>query len=196
MLRRMLFNLWYGLRRPPWDSGITPPELARFIQESPAGRALDLGCGTGTNVIELARHGWQATGIDFASVAIWRARRKAKRAGVQVEFLEGDVTRLDFLKGDYDLILDIGCFHSIPGGQRPAYVGQVKRLLDHSGTFLIYLFYRGPRQSGAGITEAELEIFSPELQLVQREDGFNRGDESRSSSWLWYKRSDRSARLT
>jgi len=65
LLRRINFNLWY-FRRPPWDRGISPPELFDFISKHPAGRAIDLGCGTATNVITLAQNGWQVTGIDFA----------------------------------------------------------------------------------------------------------------------------------
>ncbi|HZD55845.1 MAG TPA: class I SAM-dependent methyltransferase, partial [Anaerolineales bacterium] len=69
ILRRIFFNLWY-YREPPWDTGISPPELLAFIESHPAGQALDLGCGTGTNVITLARNGWQVTGVDFAPRAI------------------------------------------------------------------------------------------------------------------------------
>ena len=77
-LRRLQFNFWY-FRNPPWDSGITPPELFEFIQSHPAGRAIDIGCGTGTNVITLAKIGWQVTGFDFAARAIQLAKRKAKK---------------------------------------------------------------------------------------------------------------------
>ena len=41
-LSRIAFNFWYFLR-PPWDSGITPPELLAFLKGHPAGRAIDLG---------------------------------------------------------------------------------------------------------------------------------------------------------
>ena len=41
------------------------------------GRALDLGCGTGTTVLWLAQQGWTAVGVDFSSLAIESARRKA-----------------------------------------------------------------------------------------------------------------------
>ena len=41
MLRRLSFNFWY-FRKPPWDSGISPPELLEFIQTHPAGKAIDL----------------------------------------------------------------------------------------------------------------------------------------------------------
>ena len=73
MFRRLAFNIWY-FRKPPWDSGISPPELLEFIRTRPAGKAIDLGCGTGTNVITLAKAGWQVTGVDFALRAIHMAK--------------------------------------------------------------------------------------------------------------------------
>src|SRR5512139_2762941 len=92
--RRWLFNLWY-FQRPPWDSGISPPELMEFIRSSQPGRALDLGCGTGTNIISLAKNGWQVTGVDFASHAISIARRKAQSEGVTADLRVSDVTSLE-----------------------------------------------------------------------------------------------------
>src|SRR5579885_2975421 len=94
---RWLFTIMYWRGRPPWDTGISPPELVEAIegpQALPPGRALDLGCGTGTNALYLARHGWQVTGIDFAAPAIEQARRKAQAAGTPpgtVRFIRGDV---------------------------------------------------------------------------------------------------------
>ncbi|MFQ6101503.1 MAG: class I SAM-dependent methyltransferase [Anaerolineae bacterium] len=59
-----LFDLQYLLGRSPWDTGVTPPEVVELIASGdfPPGRALDLGCGTGTNGITLARHGWEVVG--------------------------------------------------------------------------------------------------------------------------------------
>src|SRR3990172_1030198 len=123
-LRRLFFNLWYNWK-PPWDTGISPPELMDFISHHPPGRALDLGCGTGTNVITLAQHGWQATGIDFAQRAIKKAHRKARQAGVNVDLRVADVTRLEELSGLFELILDMGCYHSLPSAGRQAYLSNL-----------------------------------------------------------------------
>ena len=62
MLRRLNFTFWYYFH-PPWDSGISPPELLEFIEQHPAGRAIDLGCGTGTNVVTLAQQDGRSQGL-------------------------------------------------------------------------------------------------------------------------------------
>jgi SAM-dependent methyltransferase len=67
MWRRLMIDTLYRLGRPPWDT--PPPAELREAVEGPdalaPGHALDVGCGTGANVIYLATHGWQATGVDF-----------------------------------------------------------------------------------------------------------------------------------
>jgi len=88
------------------------------------GRALDLGCGTGTDVVYLAGHGWEATGIDFAPEAVAAANKKAADAGVSAAFVHGDASRLADagVQGPFDLLLDIGCYHTIAASRRDAYV--------------------------------------------------------------------------
>jgi len=157
-----------------------------FIRSHPAGRALDLGCGTGTNAITLAHHGWQVTGIDFVAKVIRSARRKAQKAGVEVNFRQGDVTRLDDLPGGFDLILDIGCFHSLPSGGKALYATNLERLLSPDGTFLMYAFFRSAEETFSGLTPGDLDILGNHLTLVSRIDGTERG--SRSSSWFTYHR--------
>jgi len=181
MLRRLFFNIWYFFS-PPWDTGISPPELMRFIESNPPGRALDLGCGTGTNVITLAKHGWDATGVDFALTAIRIARRKARKTKVEVDLRVGDATKLDDLRGQFDLILDMGCYHNISPERQFDYIHNVRRLLNKNGTFLLYVFFRDPATTGPGITEVELQHISKSLSLIKREDGVNLN--TRPSAWL------------
>jgi SAM-dependent methyltransferase len=142
-LARLAFELSYLLRRAPWDSGVSPPELLAFLAAHPPGRALDLGCGTGTNAITLARHGWQVIGIDFIPRAIRRARGKALAAGVSVDFRQGDATDLRSVEGPFDLVLDIGCYHSLRPALQVRYAANLARLVRPGGIFLLYGFARG-----------------------------------------------------
>ena len=181
------FNLAY-LQHPPWDTNISPPELLAFIKDHPPGRALDLGCGTGTNAITLAKAGWQATGIDFVPSAIAQARRKAQQAKVSCTLRVGDVTRLSPDLRDQDLILDIGCFHGLSDAQRTAYLESVQRALKPMGHLLIYVhLVAQPEEGRSGLTEADASNLDTYFHLVRREDGQDTA-RKRASAWLLYQR--------
>lgn len=74
-----------------WDDRYSGPDniwtghvnkvLAEVAGHLLVGRALDLGCGEGGDVIWLAKQGWQATGIDISTNAIARARKAAGSEG-------------------------------------------------------------------------------------------------------------------
>jgi SAM-dependent methyltransferase len=182
MMRKLFFNIAY-LQKPVWDTGISPPELLEFISNHNPGRALDLGCGTGTNAITLAKHGWDVTGVDFVKRAINLARQNAQQYSVQVDFRVDDVTRLDSVTGTFELVLDMGCFHSLPPTTRQAYILKIDQLLADSGTFLLYLFMKStPDGSGPGATDADIRFITQNLNLVGRKDGTERGE--RPSAWL------------
>ena len=123
-LDRILYRLTYRLGKPRWDTGAPQPELEQLAQGRAPGRALDLGCGTGTDVVYLAGHGWEATGIDFAPEAVAAANKKAADAGVSAAFVHGDASRLADagVQGPFGLLLDIGCYHTIAASRRDAYV--------------------------------------------------------------------------
>src|SRR3990172_6449211 len=92
----MLWDLLYWLRRTPWDTGITPPEVIEIVTRRfpKGGRAIDIGCGTGTNVVYLAQQGFSVLGIDASRRAIAQARRRTQQAGVSADLRIGDVARL------------------------------------------------------------------------------------------------------
>jgi SAM-dependent methyltransferase len=149
------FRAAYRVGFKPWDSGIPPPELVAVVEGErhiETGKALDLGCGTGTNCIYLAQHGWEATGVDFVPRAIKAARMKADSGGVSARFIVGDVTRLTNLNigSNYRLLLDLGCFHSIPDEGRDAYTSGATAVAASGATMLLFGMIRGAKPSRWG----------------------------------------------
>ena len=187
ILRRLLFQYWY-FGQPKWDTGISPPELLDFIEKhahAPA-RAIDIGCGTGTNVITLAKAGWQVTGVDFAPRAIRLAKQKLKSTETQADLYVSDATKLKGVTGPYEFALDIGCFHSIQKDGKADYLKQLDRILAPNGFWLMYGFLKpDPRQSGTGLVEADL--ISSRLTLISRRDGFD-DKRNRPSAWFLFQK--------
>jgi cyclopropane fatty-acyl-phospholipid synthase-like methyltransferase len=148
---------------------------------------LDLGCGTGTNVIYMARHGWKGVGVDFSALAILQARWKAWRARLHCRFHRSGVTDMPFLTKPFDLILDIGCLHSIPYEQRAHYAAEVRRLVVPGGLYMLYAFLPRDDRSARGITPDEVAgLFTPDF-VVKRREG---GDDPTGplSAWYWLEK--------
>ena len=186
LIQRLIFNLWY-YRRPPWDSGITPPELLEFLATTPPGRAIDLGCGTGTNVITLARRGWQVMGVDFAPRAITIAKQKARNKNIQADWRVGDVTKLDGISGPFDFALDLGCFHSLSPAGRGLYLARLDELLAPGGSWLMYGFFNpSPAQTTLGLAPVDIDLILRRFSLVSRQDGFDRKE--RSSAYFLFQK--------
>ncbi len=73
-------NVYEG--SPPWDIGEPQPEFVKLADAGKLqGRILDVGCGSGEQVILAARHGAEAMGVDISELAIERARAKAEEPG-------------------------------------------------------------------------------------------------------------------
>jgi ubiquinone/menaquinone biosynthesis C-methylase UbiE len=157
-----------------------------FMASTPPGRALDLGCGTGTSSLALAQAGWKVTGVDFSRNAIRIARRKAQAAQISVNFLVGQAAKLPstFFEIPFDLVLDIGCFHGLSAREKDSYILQLERLLADNGTWLVYGFFPPQRNPLEGITSDVLK--GPALKLIKRQDGLEKM--KRPSAWLWYQK--------
>ncbi|MDE3167380.1 MAG: methyltransferase domain-containing protein [Acidobacteriota bacterium] len=135
-LDRVLFTLAYLRGRAPWDTGVAPPELVAAVEGPQAlapGRALDLGCGTGTTALYLARLGWRVTAVDAAPEGIARLRRAAPDVDARVADLERGEFAIE--AGAFDLICDFyylqrSLFPSIREGVRPggAFIGAIHLL--------------------------------------------------------------------
>jgi SAM-dependent methyltransferase len=114
----------------PWDTGKTSAELMRVIAEQKIApcKALELGCGTGTNSIWLAQQGFDMTALDISPTAIQRAKDIASR--VAVRFLVADVLDLPRLEERFSFFFDRGCYHVV----RRVDVGAYLHTLDNLTT--------------------------------------------------------------
>ncbi len=196
------FEERYRVGMTPWDTGISPPELLAVVSGPKAlipGRFLDLGCGTGTNCLTLARLGWQAVGVDFALPALEQAEQKARaladeiaRAGGSVRFCQADVTRLEFTPAEeqFSLLLDVGCLNGIQPGLRADYARVVARQARTGALFLLYAHLPAEQGEGPlGATEEEVDrLFLPAFRLERRELGIAQVPPGRSAMWNWLVR--------
>jgi len=151
----------------PWDSEIPPKELVELVERGtiPLGNVLDIGCGTGTSVIYLAQKGFETTGLDISSVAVGKAAAKAGQLSLGCSFRVLDFTDTEAVSrsfSTFDVVLDVGCFHSLSMRNRDRYVGSLS-LVTHPGSlYLLWCFLQGSRWScgppGVEAEEAERRL--------------------------------------
>jgi SAM-dependent methyltransferase len=182
LYRWISFNLRY-LGEPPWDTFISPPELIEFIAQHSAGKALDLGCGTGTNLLTLAMAGWDVCGVDYIWLAVLHARNRLNKAGIEAKVFCRDVVNIDMFEQKFDLILDIGCYHGLSNNQKDGYRKNLNRLLNINGSFLIYAYLQnGP--SSFGFSDFDFSEFCLRFHFNWRKDGIGR--QERPSAWMQF----------
>jgi 2-polyprenyl-3-methyl-5-hydroxy-6-metoxy-1,4-benzoquinol methylase len=115
---------------------------------APRGRALDVACGEGRNAIWLARLGWRVTAVDYSAVAIGRARRLAAQHGVDVEWIEADVTAFVPEPGAFHLVV-VAYLH-LPGAERRQVLAHAAAALAPGGTLLMIGHARRNLAEGVG----------------------------------------------
>ena len=109
-------------------------------KQGSAGRLLEVGCGIGVDSIQLARCGFDVTGVDLTENALTVARRYAEHAGVDVDFRLGNAEGLDFPDASFDAVYSFGVLHHTPDIE--AAVGEVRRVLKPSGVAYVMLYAR------------------------------------------------------
>jgi len=158
----------------PWDTGRPDPELVRLLEAGrlPPGRALEVGCGTGTNARFLAGRGYDVLGIDVSGRAVGRASAAPAPPGGSIE-----LRRLDFLAdepppGPFDLVLDRGCFHVFDDpGEQARFAERVAACLAPAGLWVSLLGstegppreHGPPRRSARDVAQA----VEPALEIVE-----------------------------
>lgn len=123
----------------PWDTGRPSSELQNVLSQNEIRpcRALEIGCGTGSNSVWLAQQGFDVTGLDLAPLAVERAKQRASDAKQNVHFAVANVLALPDLGGSFAFFFDRGCYHAVRRTAPEQYVQAIARQLATGGRGLI-----------------------------------------------------------
>jgi SAM-dependent methyltransferase len=189
---RESWNLRYVEGETPWDSGEPDSHLARVVEAHGIcpGKALEIGCGTGTNSIWLAKQGFSMTGVDQSELAVAKAKSKSAEAGVEGRFVVLDFLAEPAPDPPFEFVYDRGCFHVFPtADERSRFASRIGDLLEPDGIWhsLIGSTDGPPRDTGPPRLSA-LDVVSavePRFEILELSTTTFDGDRhERARAWV------------
>jgi SAM-dependent methyltransferase len=178
------YRLAFAIGFHPWEDLAEHPPFADTLLElagkedgygPPYGSALDLGTGSAVWGVELAKRGWEVTGVDIIERALRRARERVDETGVEMRLVHGDVTALREagVGSGFRLLLDTGTFHGFTDSQREAMGREVSAVAAPDATVILDCFAprrRGPLPRGASRDDVERCFPGSEITDVEVAD--------------------------
>lgn len=117
------------------------PALFKHISElKPKGKLLEIGCGMGTDIVQLVRNGFDVTGIDLTSEAIDLAKKRFKIYNLKGKLKTDDAENLSFEEKTFDVVYSFGVLHHTPNTQKA--IDETYRVLKDDGVAIIMLYHR------------------------------------------------------
>lgn len=126
------------LERLPWEHGAPKDAVVELVQSGlvmPGERALDIGCGAGSNTAYLASCGFMTVGIDVVPRALAYAREKGG-----ARLVVADAVNMPFKAASFGLAVDYGCFHCLDEGLLAGYAEGLSRVLKHGAIYQLTCF--------------------------------------------------------
>ena len=124
---------------------------ASLARLQPGDAVLDVGCGTGTLAMEVARRVGRAgrvAGVDPGTQQIARARAKAARRHVPIEFQIGVIEQLPFPDQTFDVVFSTLMMHHLPASLKRQGLAEIARVLKPGGRLVIADFKRKQERQG------------------------------------------------
>jgi ubiquinone/menaquinone biosynthesis C-methylase UbiE len=120
-----------------WLLGLDRARQALLLQADlrPGHRVLDIGCGTGTLAL-LTKQQFpevEVVGLDPDEKALARAARKARRAGVSIQFVHGYSDELAQFAGSFDRVFSSFMFHHLKRDEKERTLRSIRQALKPGG---------------------------------------------------------------
>lgn len=129
---------WYAGEAPPWEIEKPQPVFMELAAQGRlSGRVLDVGCGSGENVLLAAEHGADALGIDISPTAINLAVEKSSERQIGARFEVGDALRLDRLNAMFEVAIDSGMFQTFDADERSLYASSLANVVVPGGVLYV-----------------------------------------------------------
>jgi ubiquinone/menaquinone biosynthesis C-methylase UbiE len=141
----------------------------------PGAAVLDVGCGTGTLAIEVQRRlgsAGRVVGLDPSAEQIARARAKAARRNLPVEFQVGVIEQIAFPEQTFDAALSTLMMHHLPASLKRQGLREIARVLKPGGRLVIADFTRRQERSGQAARFHAGGSSLPELASLVADAGF------------------------
>jgi SAM-dependent methyltransferase len=188
-------NYWenrYQTKDMPWEKGEPSPGLVDFLTTHPTlprGTVCVPGCGTGHDVREWAKAGFNTYGFDIAPSAIELSTEKTKAAGLSATYQLGDFLN-DKPPFQFDWLFEHTLFCAIDLNERDNYVRAAMRWLKPGGHYLA-VNYLIPDMDGPpfGTTRDEVwQRFSPHFDLIEEWVPRSYPNRTGLELMMWWKR--------
>ena len=137
---------------------------------------LDVGCGTGALALEAYKRVGTTScvcGIDPGPKQIARARSKAGRASIPIDFQVGVIERLAFPDQSFDVVLSTLMMHHLPDDLKRLGLAEMARMLKPGGRLVIVDFKRAEKQQGRLARLGAGSLGLQDLPRLLKEAGFS-----------------------
>ncbi|MDB5100393.1 MAG: methyltransferase protein [Cyanobacteria bacterium RYN_339] len=140
-------NQWIGGK-----AGSFREFTANLVEVTPGESVLDLGCGTGELALMLSRRvgpTGHVAGIDLSKALVAGARRRAKRAGLAIDYRVASIAQLPFADATVDVVVSSLVMHHLAPDVLARAVGEIRRVLRPGGRVFI-IDFQSLEQAGHG----------------------------------------------
>ncbi len=198
----MDFQEKYRSGETGWEINRVDCNLVNVVATTPIlpCNVLDIGCGTGNNVIWLQEQGFTATGIDSSELAVQMAGEKSRTANVDFSCYLCDFSKDTIPGTPFDFVFDRGCFHHPPeAGNLQPFAENVFSNLNERGLWLTLSGSCDDTREGPGppqISASQIvQAVEPYFEILLLRAGFfDSNQEPKAKNWVCLMRKRKGSR--